>query len=73
MSKLGFNDNDSKQNYFPITEEVYSLIKIILTELYSKEISDLGVDLLYNGCSTLFDIQSRLKLSSYNLINKSTT
>ena len=69
MSKLGFNDNDSKQNYFPITEEVYSLIKIILTELYSKEISDLGVDLLYNGCSTLFDIQSRLKLSFENLRN----
>jgi hypothetical protein len=42
---------------------------MILKELYSKEISDLGMDLLYNGASTLFEIQSRLRLSFENIRN----
>ena len=54
--------NNSK-TYFSTTEEVYDLVKIILKELYSKEISDVSIDLLNNGPSTLLEIQSRLKLS----------
>ena len=67
MSKLG--ENDSNKNYFSTTEEVYDLIEMILQEMYSKEISDVGLDLLYNGASTLFEIQSRLKLSFENVRN----
>ena len=66
MSKLGQN---SSKKYFPNTEEIYELYKIILKELYSKEISDVAIDLLMNGKSTLFEIQSRLKLSFENIKN----
>ena len=59
----------SNQNYFSNTEEVYDLIRMLLKEIYSKEISDLGIDLLLNGSSTLFEIQSRLKLSFENVRN----
>jgi transcription initiation factor IIE alpha subunit len=69
MSRLGSNDTKPNKNYFSNTEEVYDLIKMILKELYSKEISDLGMDLLYNGASTLFEIQSRLRLSFENIRN----
>ena len=54
---------ENSKNYFPTTEEVYDLINIILKEIYSKEISNLAIDLLINGPSTLLEIQSRLKLS----------
>ena len=63
MSKLGQN---SAKKYFSNTEEIFELYKIILKELYSKEISDLAIDLLMNGKSTLFEIQSILKLSFFN-------
>ena len=66
MSKLGQN---SSKKYFSNTEEIYELYKIILKELYSKEISDVAIDLLMNGKSTLFEIQSRLKLSFENIKN----
>ena len=69
MSKLRANDNNEKKNYFSNTEQVYELIKMLLQEFYSKEISDVGLDLLYNGASTLFEIQSRLKLSFENVRN----
>lgn len=69
MSRLGKNDTMQNKNYFSNTEEVYDLIKMILKDIYSKEISDLGMDLLYNGPSTLFEIQSRLKLSFENIRN----
>ena len=69
MSRLGSNDTKPNKNYFSNTEEVYDLIKMILKELYSKEISDLGMDLLYNGASTLLEIQSRLRLSFENIRN----
>ena len=69
MSKLGRNYTIQNKNYFSNTEEVYDLIKMILKELYSKEISDLGMDLLYNGASTLLEIQSRLRLSFENTRN----
>jgi transcription initiation factor IIE alpha subunit len=69
MSKLRANDNKEKKNYFSNTEQVYELIKMLLQEFYSKEISDVGLDLLYNGASTLFEIQSRLKLSFENVRN----
>ena len=62
MSKLRANDNNEKKNYFSNTEQVYELIKMLLQEYYSKEISDAGLDLLHNGASTLLEIQSRLKL-----------
>ena len=66
MSKLGQN---SAKKYFSNTEEIFELYKIILKELYSKDISDLAIDLLMNGKSTLFEIQSRLKLSFENIKN----
>ena len=66
MSKLGPNQ---AKKYFSNTEEVYELYKIILNELYSKEISDLAIDLLMNGKSTIYEIQSRLKLSFENIKN----
>ena len=69
MSKLGSNDTKLNKNYFSNTEEVFDLVKMILKELYSKEISDLGMDLLYNGPSTLFEIQTRLRLSFENIRN----
>ena len=62
------NQNLSKKN-FSNTEEIYDLCSNILKDLYSKEISDLAIDLLINGKSTLFDIQSRLKLSFENVKN----
>ena len=67
MSKLGANETN--KNYFSKTEEEYQLTKIILKEMYSKEISDVGMDLLYNGSSTLFEIQTRLKLNFENVRN----
>ena len=67
MSRFG--ENDFNKNYFSTTEEVYDLIKIILQEMYSKEISDVGMFLLYNGSSALFEIQSRLKFSFENVRN----
>ena len=67
MSQLGVNNNNG--NYFSNTEEVYNLIKMLLKEIYSKDISDLGMDLLYNKNSTLLEIQSRLKLSFENVRN----
>ena len=67
MNRLGVNE--SNQNYFSNTEEVYNLTRMLLKELYSEEISEVGVDLLYNGPSTLFEIQSRLKLSFDNIRN----
>ena len=60
---------ENSKNYFPTTEEVYDLINIILKEIYSKEISNLAIDLLINGPSTLLEIQSRLKLSFENIKN----
>ena len=69
MSKLQLNDITQNKHYFSNTEEVYDLIKMILKEIYSKEISDLGMDLLYNGASTLFELQSRLRLSFENIRN----
>ena len=68
MNKLKTYNNNN-YNYFSSTEEVYSLVKILLKEIYSKEISDLGMDLLYNKNSTLIEIQSRLKLSFENVRN----
>jgi hypothetical protein len=69
MSRLGPKDAKKNNNYFTNTEEVYDLIKMILTEIYSKEISDLGMDLLYNGASSILEIQSRLRLSFENIRN----
>ena len=67
MNILG--ENDSTKKYFSNTEEIYDLIKMILQEMYSKEISEVGMNLLYYGSSTLFEIQSRLKLSFENIRN----
>ena len=67
MSILG--ENASNKNYFSNTEEVYDLIKMLLQEIYSKEISDVGMFILLNGNSTLFEIQSKLKLSFENVRN----
>ena len=67
MSRLGVNEPN--KNYFSNTEEVFNLVKMLLKEMYSKEISDVGMDLLYNGPSTIFEIQSRLKLSFENVRN----
>ena len=67
MSALGVNEANKK--YFSNTEEIYNLTKMLLTEIYSKEISDVGLDLLYNGPSSMFDIQSRLKISFENIRN----
>ena len=69
MSKLGAKENNINKNYFSNTKEVFDLIKMVLSEMYSKEISDLAMYLLYNGSSTLFEIQSRLKLSFENIRN----
>ena len=69
MSKLDSNGHKPSKNYFSNTEETYDLVQIVLNELYSKEISDLAVDLLKNGGGTLFEIQSRLKLSYENIKN----
>ena len=67
MNILG--ENDSTKKFFSNTEEIYDLIKMILQEMYSKEISEVGMNLLYYGSSTLFEIQSRLKLSFENIRN----
>ena len=67
MSKLGANEVN--KHYFSNTEEIYNLAKMLLTEIYSKEISDIGLDLLYNGPSSLMDIQSRLKISFESIRN----
>ena len=69
MSKLDSNGPKFSKNYFSNTEEIYDLVQIILKELYSKEISNLAIDLLKNGNSTLLEIQSRLKLSFENVKN----
>ena len=49
--------------YISNTEEVYELVVLILNEQFSKEISDLGRDLCYNGISTIPEIMQRMKLS----------
>ena len=67
MSRLGANKEN--KNYFSNTEEIFNLTKMLLTEIYSKEMSDVGLDLLYNGPSSLLDIQSRLKLSFEDIRN----
>lgn len=67
MSRLG--TTEVNKNYFSKTEEEYQLTKMILKEMYSKEISDVGMDLLSNGSSTLFEIQSRLRLTFENARN----
>ena len=69
MSRIRAKDNNGKKIYFSNTEQVYDLVKTLLKEFYSKEISDVGLDLLYNGGSTLFEIQTRLKLSFENVRN----
>ena len=63
------NHTNPSKNYFSNTEEIYDLFQNVLKEMYSKEISDLAIDLLKNGASTLFEIQSRLKLSFENVKN----
>jgi len=55
--------------YISNTEEVYDLVIIILNEQFSKEISDLGKDLCYNGISTIPEIMMRMKLSFENVRN----
>ena len=45
------------------SEEIYDLVELILNEQFSKEVSDIGKDLLYNGVSSIPEIQSRLRLS----------
>ena len=67
MSRL--EENALVKNYFSNTEEVYDLIKMLLQEMYSKEISDVGMCLLLNESCTIFEIQSRLKLSFENVRN----
>ena len=59
----------SDQKYFSNCEEVYELTTQILKTLYSKEISDIAIDLLTNGKSSIPEIQSRLKLSFENVRN----
>ena len=51
------------------SEEVYELVEIILNEQFSKEVSDIGKDLLYNGISSIPEIQSRLRLSFESVKN----
>lgn len=51
------------------TEEIFELMEIILKEQYSKDISDIGRDLLFNGASTIPEIESRLKLSFESIKN----
>ena len=55
--------------YISNTEEVYELVILILNEQFSKEISDLGRDLCYNGSSTIPEIMQRMKLSFENVRN----
>ena len=69
MSKQDSNNHKPSKNYFSNTEEIYDLVSIILKELYSKEISDIAIDLLNNGNSTLLEIQTRLKLTFENVKN----
>ena len=69
MSKFEENKILLNNNYFSNPKEVYDLIKMILKEMYSKDISDVGMDLLYNGASTLYEIQLRLRLSFENIRN----
>ena len=51
------------------SEEIYDLVELILNEQFSKEVSDIGRDLLYNGVSSIPEIQSRLRLSFDNVKN----
>lgn len=51
------------------SEEIYDLVELILNEQFSKEVSDIGKDLLYNGVSSIPEIQSRLRLSFDNVKN----
>lgn len=51
------------------TEEIFELIEIILKEQYSKDISDIGIDILFNGASTIPEMESRLKLSFESIKN----
>ena len=51
------------------SEEVFELVSLILNEQFSKEISDIGRDLLYNGASTIPEIQSRVRTSFENIRN----
>ena len=69
MSKMDSNHPNPSKNYFPNTEEIYDLVQNLLKSLYSKEISDLAIYLLKNGASTLYEIQSGLKLSFENVKN----
>lgn len=55
--------------YISNTEEVYELVVLILNEQFSKEISDLGRDLCYNGISTIPEIMQRMKLSFESVRN----
>ena len=69
MSKMESNGPNPSQKYFSNTEEIYNLVQILLKDIYSKEISDLAIDLLKNGASSLIEIQKRLKLSFENIKN----
>ena len=55
--------------YISNTEEVYELVVLILNEQFSKEISDLGRDLCYNGISTIPEIMQRMRLSFESVRN----
>ena len=69
MSKMESNSPIPSKKYFSNTEEIYNLVQILLRDIYSKEISDLAIDLLKNGASSLIEIQKRLKLSFENIKN----
>ena len=69
MSKMDSNVQNHSQKYFSNTEEIYDLVQILLKDIYSKEISELAIDLLKNGASPLIEIQKRLKLSFENIKN----
>ncbi|MCQ2818130.1 MAG: hypothetical protein MJ252_12765 [archaeon] len=51
-----------KINY-AYSQEVYELAYILIKETYTKDVAEVGKDLLYNSISTIPEIQSRLKLS----------
>ena len=51
------------------TQSIYSLVELILKDLFSKEVSEIGKDLLYNGVSTIPEIQKRLKMTFENVKN----
>ena len=51
------------------TQSIYSLVELILKDLFCKEVSEIGKDLLYNGISTIPEIQKRLKMTFENVKN----